>query len=103
MQFFANVDSIRSPKLTPEPDQVFERGLPAVSGNRQGREATGFAITRIVDIDEVHMPSSDKPKVETEAQEAERFKAVVKRLLDTPPMHKPAKGKRPMKPATRAK
>jgi hypothetical protein len=48
-------------------------------------------ILRIVDIDEVHMRSSDKPKDETETQDAERFKAVVKRLLDTPPMHKTAK------------
>ena len=37
------------------------------------------------------MPSSDKPKAKTEIQDAERFKAVVKRLLDTPPTHKPAK------------
>ena len=36
------------------------------------------------------MPSSDKSKAETETQDAERFKAVVKRLLDTPPMHKAA-------------
>jgi hypothetical protein len=50
------------------------------------------------------MPSADKPKGETEAQDAERFKAVVKRLLDTPPMHKTAKPARtPRRPAASKK
>lgn len=39
------------------------------------------------------MPRADKPTVENQAQDAEKFKAVVKRLLDTPPMHKQTKAK----------
>lgn len=36
------------------------------------------------------MPPRDKPDTATQPDDAERFKAVVKRLLDTPPMHKTA-------------
>jgi hypothetical protein len=49
------------------------------------------------------MPPRDKPEATTQSEDEVRFKAVVKRLLDTPPQHKTTKVTGPSKSGRTAK